>query len=183
MNLDQLFAVAANNLLRLDAHDEDPKVLENILSLLHVVKGKMDDVKSAVMQTSSPMGPGEQPPAQGPGAMTPPAAPGPTGALPAMPGPQNPAPTPPPAPVAPPAPAEPHPAVIQGLKEISDKLGKVPTEVPKIPEPAPVNLTVIVDNKNGKGKVTEYHKMIRGAGGQVDAIEKTVVPEEEKISG
>ncbi len=89
VNLQQLMAVAVNNLLRLDAHDEKREVLENILKLIQAVQQKMNDVKAAAAPPA--MGPGQQPPATGPGAMPAPTAPGPTGPLPAMPGPQNPA--------------------------------------------------------------------------------------------
>ena len=95
VNLQQLLAVAVNNLLRLDAHDEKPEVLQNILSLIKVVQGKVNDIKAAAAPPAPPaLGPGQQPPATGPGAMAPPGVAGPTGNLPAQPGPQNPPPGP-----------------------------------------------------------------------------------------
>ena len=86
INLSQLFAQTANTLLRLDAHDEKPKVLGNLEKLLVAIKAKQDENQAAVQAaTPAPIGPG-----QIPEQMKPPQAPGPTGPLPVQPGPQNP---------------------------------------------------------------------------------------------
>jgi hypothetical protein len=87
VNLQQLYAQTANTLLRLDAHDEKADVLDNLVKLLHKVKGDMDAVNAAMTPPPQPVGPGEQPGPTGPGAMPAPQAPGPTGPLPVQPGP------------------------------------------------------------------------------------------------
>ena len=85
VNLQQLFAQAANTLLRLDAHDEDKDHLNNLVKLLDKVKKDMQVVTA--ITAPPPVGPGDQPPPTGPGAMPAPGAPGPTGSLPVQPGP------------------------------------------------------------------------------------------------
>lgn len=86
INLQQLYAQTANTLLRLDAHDEKPEILQNLVDLLHVIKGEMNAVTVAMTPPAPPVGPGDQPPQAGPGAMPAPTAPGPTGNLPVAPG-------------------------------------------------------------------------------------------------
>ena len=73
---------------RLDAHDEKPEILANLVKLLAKVKGDMDAVTAATTPPPQPViGPGEQPAPTGPGAEPAPTAPGPTGAQqPVMPG-------------------------------------------------------------------------------------------------
>ena len=46
INIDQLFAEVSNTLLRLDANDESPKVLGNLVSLLSAVKLKKDSINA-----------------------------------------------------------------------------------------------------------------------------------------
>ena len=89
INLQQLFAQTANTLLRLDAHDEKPEILANLVKLLDKVKSDMNAVTAATTPSPQPVvGPGDQPAPTGPGAEPAPTAPGPTGApQPVMPGP------------------------------------------------------------------------------------------------
>lgn len=69
VNLQQLFGESVNTLLRLDANEEDREVLERLVTLIKLVKAKMDEVNAAIA-----------PPQLAP--MKPPTAPGPTGPLP-----------------------------------------------------------------------------------------------------
>ena len=47
INIDQLFAEVSNTLLRLDANDESPKILRNLVALLDAVKRKKDEITAA----------------------------------------------------------------------------------------------------------------------------------------
>jgi hypothetical protein len=75
-DLKMLFSETASMLLRLDANDEEPPVLEALVKLLGVIKGKMDAINTAM-----------QPPQESP--MKPPVTQGPTGPLPMQGQPQN----------------------------------------------------------------------------------------------
>lgn len=71
-NIQQLYNQACSTLLRLDAADEDPNMLLNLVNLIKQVKGMMEEINAAL---TSP------PPVLNP-AMKPPMAPGPTNPLP-----------------------------------------------------------------------------------------------------
>jgi hypothetical protein len=83
VNIKQLFGEIANTLMRLDANQEKPEILDRLVTLLGIVKGKMDAMSLAAMPPAPPPVPG---PAAPPPQMKPPTAPGPTGPLPINPG-------------------------------------------------------------------------------------------------
>ena len=93
-NLQQLFGEAINTLLRLDANDEDRKVLDRLVQLIEVVKAKMDAMDAAA-KAQADAAQAELAAKQFPG--KPPQVQGSTGPLPMQPGP------PPAAPPLPPA--------------------------------------------------------------------------------
>jgi hypothetical protein len=69
-NIQQLYAQTINTLLRLDANDENPEVLENLTAFIGQLKDMMDEINTALA-----------PPAP-PAPIQPPVAPGPTNNLP-----------------------------------------------------------------------------------------------------
>lgn len=99
VNVQQLFGEVANTLLRLDANEEKPEVLDRLVKLLAITKDKMDGINEILNPPPPPPPPPPPAPALAP-EMLPPVAPGPTGPLPMAPGPP---PGPPMAPELPPA--------------------------------------------------------------------------------
>ena len=78
-NLQQLFGEAINTLLRLDANDEDREVLDRLVRLIDVVKGKMDAMDAAAKAAADAAVAAQTP---GPFPGRPPVVQGPTGPLP-----------------------------------------------------------------------------------------------------
>jgi hypothetical protein len=64
VNMTQLFSEAANTLMSLDADDEDPKVMANLVDFIKDLKGKLDAVTAATAPPPPPMvpNPAPQPP-------------------------------------------------------------------------------------------------------------------------
>lgn len=68
-NIQQLFSQSLNTLLRLDANDEDPEVMNNLTLFINQLKGQMDEINGALMAPppqapmapEAPMGPEAQP--------------------------------------------------------------------------------------------------------------------------
>ena len=86
-NNNQLYAQACTTLLRLDANDEDPKKLLNLVNLIKQVKVQIDKIQTTLNPPPPPAPPAPMPPIGGPavGTTTPIAAPmvqGPTNMLP-----------------------------------------------------------------------------------------------------
>jgi hypothetical protein len=77
-DMNQLFTEVVNTLMRLDSNDEKPEILERLVHLLEVVKGKMDAMDEAmqpVVPPAAPPTPAQPPEAQGPTGPLPIAAP------------------------------------------------------------------------------------------------------------
>lgn len=73
VNLDQLYGECVNTLLKLDAADEDPVVLQRLVQLMGIVKGKIDQVQTMLNPPLPP--PMPVAPAPIPAPAVPPAAP------------------------------------------------------------------------------------------------------------
>jgi hypothetical protein len=156
-NLTQLFQIAANTLMRLDANEEDRETLDRLKTLLDKVKAQIDGVNIEL----------NPPPPTLPEEMKPPLAPGPTNPLPLQPGPP-PGPVgpegngsgttalPPAAPLPPSAPIEPPPAA------------PMVVDVNQAPSP-PVALTVNIKMPEG---TVETSDIIRGPDGSISKVVK-----------
>jgi hypothetical protein len=155
-NLTQLFQIAANTLMRLDANEEDREVLDRLKTLLDKVKAKIDGVNLEL-----------NPPAPLPEEMKPPTAPGPTNALPLQPG-------PPPGPAGgngsattvPPAPPVEIPAPPSA--ELSIPPAPMTVDVNQAPSP-PVALTVNIKMPEG---TVETSDIIRAPDGSISKVVK-----------
>ncbi len=62
VDMKQLLSEVANTILRLDANDEDPRVIENLVTLFNTVKGKMDIITEANTPPPLPPPPPPLPP-------------------------------------------------------------------------------------------------------------------------
>jgi len=76
VNIQQLFNLINYYINRFDANDEEPEVVDRLVTLYNIVKTKMNEVNAAVVQTAQSTVSGE---------IAPPVAPGPTNALPLAP--------------------------------------------------------------------------------------------------
>jgi hypothetical protein len=153
-DLTQLFAETVNTLMRLDANDEKPEVLQNLVHLLEVVKGKMDamdaSAKAEMEAQQPPDFPGKPPVAPGPTGPLPMEAPPAVPPAPAPPGP----PVEPPGPPLPPAPPPPPPA---------------PIDV-NIPQSAPQVININIKMPDGSEETTE---VIRDGAGNITGTRKS----------
>jgi hypothetical protein len=175
-----LFKNVMNEIMRLDADEPDNKqVMENLKEFAGVLKGKIDMLSAAAAPPPLPA----PPPAAPPVMLGQPQAPIPQGVNPLAAGPQSgPAPVPSEPPVVPPPPPMPSedPNLMQALTAIAQKVDAAAQVAPPV-APQPVNLTVIVDGKNGKTReVTQYTR--DPVTGEMTQSVKEVVPVEEEAA-
>jgi hypothetical protein len=159
VNIQQLFGEAVNTLLRLDANEEDPEVLDRLVNLIVIVKGKLDTVNQTMAPPMPPEPvPGPMPPP--PEAMAPP--PAPPAAPPPVEPPPPPVPTPPipievhvithPQPPLPPEPAA--PAKKKTTQLVRDEAGQIVKTI-TTEEAAPPRQTVTQLVRDETGQIVE----------------------------